>query len=585
MRILLISSAFNSLTQRFHTVLRDRGHTVCVQLALGDDAIREGVDRTDPHLILAPMLTTTVPEDIWSTRTVLIIHPGPLGDRGPSSLDWALHERARDWGVTVLQAGREMDAGDIWASVPFHVPPGISKSDLYRGEVADAAVEAGLLAVDRFAAGNWRPVPLDSGAGYVRGRLRPYHAQEYRRIDWKTDSTAAVLRKLRAADSRPGVLEELYGTEYYLHGGHPEDELHDTVPGRFIATRDGAICRATSDGAVWIAELRRRRTKGSTPAWKLPAADVLSSHLAQVPEVPVDPGDAAGRATYSQIRYRESGPVGLLSFSFPGGAMSTDQCRRLLTAYRTACTRPTSVLVLGPERDIFSNGIHLGMIEAAADPAAESWANINAMNDLVEAILTTTDRHIVAALSGNAAAGGLMMALAADEVWCREGAVLNPHYRTMGLYGSEYWTYTLPRRVGAEMAERLTTEALPVSAAAARSMGLIDVLVPGSPGEYRAWVTRAAANLATSPMLATRLDQKKARREQDERTKPLAAYRAAELDEMNRNFRGGPTEPYPSLRRAFVHKTRPPQTPARLILTCPHSYESDRAGTVALSSV
>ena len=43
-----------------------------------------------------------------------------------------------------------------------------------------------------------------------------------------------------------------------------------------------------------------------------------------------------------------------------------------------------------------------------------------------------------------------MLALAADQVWCRAGAVLNPHYRLMGLHGSEYWTYTLPRRVGAQ---------------------------------------------------------------------------------------------------------------------------------------
>ena len=49
-----------------------------------------------------------------------------------------------------------------------------------------------------------------------------------------------------------------------------------------------------------------------------------------------------------------------------------------------------------------------------------------------------------------------MLALAADEVWCRSGAVLNPHYRLMGLHGSEYWTYTLPRRVGAEKAAELS---------------------------------------------------------------------------------------------------------------------------------
>ena len=129
--------------------------------------------------------------------------------------------------------------------------------------------------------------------------------------------------------------------------------------------------------------------------------------------------------------------------------MSTGQCRSLLAAYRHAQARPVKVIVLGPPRDFFGNGIHLNVIEAAADPAAESWRNINAIDDLVHAILTNTGQLTVAALAGNAAAGGLMLALAADQVWCRSGAVLNPHYRLMGLHGSEYWTYTLPRRVGA----------------------------------------------------------------------------------------------------------------------------------------
>ena len=106
------------------------------------------------------------------------------------------------------------------------------------------------------------------------------------------------------------------------------------------------------------------------------------------------------------------------------------------------------MIVLGPPRDFFGNGIHLGAIQAAAHPGAESWPNIVAIDDLVHAILPNTDRLVVAAMAGNAAAGGLMLAQAADQVWCRSGAVLNPHYRLMGLYGSEYWTYLLPRRIG-----------------------------------------------------------------------------------------------------------------------------------------
>ena len=172
MRILLISSAYNSMTQRVHVELADRGHEVSVELALGDEVMRDAVRRCDPDLIVAPMLTRAIPADIWSARPCFIVHPGPRGDRGPSSLDWAITEGTGRWGVTILQANAEMDAGDIWASTEFAMPAG-SKSSLYRTEVADAAVEALLLAVTRFETGRYRPEPLDYSRPGVTGRLRP----------------------------------------------------------------------------------------------------------------------------------------------------------------------------------------------------------------------------------------------------------------------------------------------------------------------------------------------------------------------------------------------------------------------------
>lgn len=563
MRVLLVASAFNSLTQRVHTELRRLGHTVGVELALGDDLLRARVARFRPELILAPMLTTAIPEDIWTEYPVLIVHPGPKGDRGPSSLDWAIATGAREWGVTVLQAVAEMDAGPIWASVPFPVAS-CGKSELYRNEVSDAAVAAVLLAVRRFAGGDFEPEPLDYARPEVRGRLRPYHSQENRRIDWAAEDTEAVLRKLRAADSQPGVLDQLFGREYFLHGGHREDRLRGT-PGAVIATRDGAICRATADGAVWLPQLRARRTPGGPKTFKRPAVDALGADLPpEVAEEPVTPAEAAVRDTWSEIRYHEQGSVGYLEFAFAGGAMSTAQCRRLLAAYRQACARPIRALVLGPDRDFFSNGIHLNVIEAADDSAEESWRNINAMNDLVEAILTTTDILVIAALTGNAAAGGVMLALAADEVWCRESVVLNPHYRLMGLYGSEYWTYSLPRRVGTAEAARLTRDPLPVGAAEAGEIGLVDRVVPGATQRFREWVRREAAALAEAPELADRLMAKKERREADESVKPLARYRAEELAQMRRNF-FEEGEAYHGLRQNFVYNVAPPATPAYLL--------------------
>jgi putative two-component system hydrogenase maturation factor HypX/HoxX len=148
-----------------------------------------------------------------------------------------------------------------------------------------------------------------------------------------------VLAKLRAADSSPGVLDVIGGTEYYLFGGYEEDELRG-APGTIAARRDGAICRATADGAVWIPQLRRRPPPGGPKTFKLPATLALRRSVAGVPHVPAPLMPSPLRRTYQQISYHEAGGVGYLEFAFPGGAMSTGQCRRLLAAWRHAQGRP-----------------------------------------------------------------------------------------------------------------------------------------------------------------------------------------------------------------------------------------------------
>ena len=269
--------------------------------------------------------------------------------------------------------------------------------------------------------------------------------QADRAIDWQHDPTEIVLRKLRAADGVPGVADECLGLKVHCYDAHPEGTLRGP-PGAVIGQRHGAICRATTDGAVWITHLKA--SDDTARPFKLPAAMVLGRRLDGVPEVDAAP-DAPPTSTWSDIRYQEVGPVGVLHFSFYNGAMSTAQCERLLAAYRQACRRPTRVIVLAGGTDFWSNGIHLNVIEASEQPADESWRNINAIDDLALEILTTQTHLTIAALQGNAGAGGVFLALAADRVVARSGIVLNPHYKGMGnLYGSEYWTYLLPRRLG-----------------------------------------------------------------------------------------------------------------------------------------
>ncbi len=88
----------------------------------------------------------------------------------------------REWGVTVLEANGEIDAGDVWASETFALREA-SKGSLYRHEVADAAAKALLAAVSRIARGE-RATPLRDVRQPSRGRARPLMRQTDRAIDW-----------------------------------------------------------------------------------------------------------------------------------------------------------------------------------------------------------------------------------------------------------------------------------------------------------------------------------------------------------------------------------------------------------------
>ncbi len=550
MKILFFTTAHNSLSQRAFVELVDRGHTVIVVIASNEAVMLEAVEREQPDLIVAPMLKTAIPASIWQTHTCIIVHPGIRGDRGPSSLDWAILHAYEKWGVTLLQAGAEMDAGDIWASRTFAMRAG-SKSHLYRHEVTEAAIQGLLETIAKVESKAFLPEPLDYRKEEVKGRWQAPMKQTDRAIDW-SEPSASVLKKIRSADSHPGVLDTVLDMPCYLYGAHAEEILRGT-PGEIIAKRDGAICRATGDGAVWITHLKQKGADGQV-SFKLPATQVLGDRLAAVPDVPVAVHQPYDGRTYREIWYEERQAVGYLHFAFYNGAMSTDQCQRLREAFLLIRQRPTKVIVLMGSPDFWSNGIHLNVIEAADDPAHESWRNIHAINDLVRELITTESHLVISAMQGNAAAGGVMLALAADLVYARKGIVLNPHYKGMGnLYGSEYWTYLLPKRVGAPKAQELTEALLPISTRTAQQIGLIDDAFEEDAASFRHHIRGLAEELASSCRYAHLLEEKRHTRQTDEASKPLQAYREEELQHMWRNFFGADRS-YHLARKRFVYK-------------------------------
>lgn len=577
MRILFLTHSFNSLTQRLYVELTGRGHEVAIEFDIHDSVSEEAVRLFRPALIVAPFLKRVIPESIWRRTRCLVVHPGIVGDRGPSALDWAVQGGERTWGVTVLQAVGELDAGPVWAAAEFPMRAA-SKASLYRNEVTEAAVRAVLLAIERVQGGHAAPAPPDRAGPLVRGTPRPAMRQADRAIDWRCDDSATVLRKIRAADGVPGVLDELHGEPVYLFDAHDEDTIRGGRPGAIIARRRGAILRATVDGAVWIGHLQRK--PDAQPTLKLPATQVLADKLTEVAELALPPVHDGAR-TYREIWYEERGAVGYLHFPFYNGAMSTQQCERLRLAFKRSALRPTRVIVLTGGPDFWSNGIHLNAIEAAATPADESWANINAIDDLAREILTCRTHLTLAAMQGNAGAGGVFLALAADRVLARRGVVLNPHYKSMGnLYGSEYWTYSLPRRVPPEVAAELVGNRLPLGAPQAAALGLIDGCDgDGLPG-FRAFVDEQAQTLASSPAFEATLLRKLAVREADERAKPLEDYRREELERMRLNFYGFDPS-YHVARYHFVFKVPKSRTPLYL---APHRRAATRHQAIAAAA-
>lgn len=463
-------------------------------------------------------------------------HPSRTSWRqGPSSLDWAITDNEAMWGVTALEASEELDAGPVWAWRTFDIPGGATKSSVYNGPVTDAAMECIAEVVEKFGTAEFVPTPSDRLPTPVpSARTRPAMKQADRSFSWDQDAPS-IVRAIRAADGFPGVAAPLGLDNVYVYDAHLDYHV-DVEPGAIVEYHHQAIRVATGNGSVWIGHARRVGPGN----FKLPATAA------------VRPGVFVSQVWESrcpETRYYRDGDIGYLSFTFYNGAMSTAQSSRLARVLRWAMSRDTKVLVLSGDYDRFSNGIHLNVIEAASDQAGEAWANIKAINEIATAIVNCAHQVVVAAFTGSAGAGGVMLPLGSDVVVARDGVVLNPHYATMGLYGSELHTYTLPARVGRAEADRLLSECAPVGVQRALEIGLVDAIGPRDSAQFEAWLSEVAHDVLDGGRRESLLERKSRRLELD----PPAPYEQRELEEMKADMFGD-RNGFAEKRRNFVLK-------------------------------
>jgi putative two-component system protein, hydrogenase maturation factor HypX/HoxX len=132
--ILLVVSSHNTMSQKALSLLSSLEHKVMIEI-YDKNKLLEQVQALKPHLIICPFLTRPVPAEIYHNYITLIVHPGPIGDRGRHSVDRWILERPTEWGVTVLEADQEMDAGPVWAEEKLDtalcLPSTATKSDAY----------------------------------------------------------------------------------------------------------------------------------------------------------------------------------------------------------------------------------------------------------------------------------------------------------------------------------------------------------------------------------------------------------------------------------------------------------------------
>ena len=240
LKVLFMVSAFNGLSQKVWCELNDCYKQT--ELLIGVDV--EVVEKISPELILCPFMKDYIPDRIWQHYPCLIVHPGPVTDGGPSSLNWAVLEGQKKWGITVLQADKGWDLGKILATAEFDLTED-SVSFIYRNKVADLTIRILPLAIENYFYKVARiPKP--------KLKYKPAITQKDLAFNW-TEPTSGILRKINAGDSAPGTQALIQGQMFKLFGA--SKGFRTGEPGEIIQISDECIEIGALDGSIRINRL------------------------------------------------------------------------------------------------------------------------------------------------------------------------------------------------------------------------------------------------------------------------------------------------------------------------------------------
>jgi len=113
---------------------------------------------------------------------------------------------------------------------------------------------------------------------------------------------------------------------------------------------------------------------------------------------------------------------------------------------------------------------------------------------------------VIAAVEGVALGGGFELAVLSDFIVASETAVFGMPETTLGIFPGIGGTQLLPRIIGAPLAKELIFTGRRIAAAEARTMGLVNHLVPA--GQAAARATEIATTIAQNGPIAVRQAKK-----------------------------------------------------------------------------
>ena len=489
--------------------LRDRGIQTVFQPATSASAMIAADLTYEPDLILAPTLTNRVPRELLGR--VVINHPGRMGDRGASAIDWGRYRREPFGGNTLLLAAEGWDMGDVLHTATHPYPDGPATKSWIYAYLNRAAMLRGL---ERLTAG---PTPFARPLNYnhadVLGTWNDVMRQTDCTVDWSLSAEEIVWRAA-ARDGAPGVLAELMGRPLYIYdvqlAGPTRADQGQVVSWITDGAIRVAVGRRNEDGrrgSVWIGCVKPPSTEQDRPTFKQPAAWWLRAAIGYLPPPWTD---LDLYIAYRPVTTEQRGSVAIITASAYNGAWSTRFCRSVAITIAAAARRRDidQIVLRGGGAGPFGNGIHLNHIYGASHRSQgggtiglqrEAEANIRAINDVGLEVFRARRNgvSVITLLDGDAGAGGAFLSLCSDVVVAVPGRIFNYHYKGMGgLTGSEFHTLTLPFRMMDEEARtRLLHDCLPVSAYQAHRQGLVDYLVPeGIHGrELTDWILEFAA--------------------------------------------------------------------------------------------